>query len=202
MILIEGLDLAGKSTLVAGLEAHYRAQGRPVQVRNGQFCPDNPGGQVARELVRWDEGFGGVEAGALFLSSMLWDARNFVPPQTLHIQDSCWLRTLAFEQLYGSPQLAAMMEEQGRKFPRFEHAIFLTASLEERRKRLASRGQNDIHDLMAFRKPEKFLAIEARLMQLVKEWEAGVVLSTDGLSTGEVLEAALEYLEQAPALIR
>lgn len=189
MILVEGLDLAGKSTLIEGLRQHF---GR-AHVLNGQFCQNNPSGRVARELVRWDEGFGGVEAGALFLSSMLWDARNFVPPAAgeVHLQDSCWLRTLAFEQLYGSVPLARMMEEQGKRFPRFEKAFFLTASLEERERRFRSRSQNDLHDLMAFTKPDKFLAIERRLRELVIEWEAGVVIETDGLSPGQLLGGVL-----------
>ena len=191
MILVEGLDLAGKSTLIEGLRAHYTQAGQKVRVLNGQFCLDNPAARVAREMVRWDEGFSGVEAGALFLSTMLWDARHFVAPsaEEVHLQDSCWLRTLAFEQLYGSAPLARMMEEQGRRFPRFDQAIFLTASLEERERRLRSRVQNDLHDLMAFRKPEKFLAIEQRLGELVLEWEAGVVIRTDGLTPLQVLQA-------------
>ena len=194
MILVEGLDLAGKSTLIQNLAGQLR----PVRVRNGQFCPDNPSGKVARELVRWDEGFGGVEAGALFLSSMLWDARHFQPaPQgEVHLQDSCWLRTLAFEQLYGSAELARLMEEQGRRFPRFERAFFLSASLEERERRIRSRPQNDLHDLMAFRKPEKFLAIERRLKELVIEWESGVSIETDGLSPDQVLNQVLSQLPQ------
>lgn len=191
MILVEGLDLAGKSTLIEGLRTHYTQNGKTVRVLNGQFCDNNPAAQVARNLVRWDEGFGGVEAGALFLSTMLWDARHFVPPAEgeLHLQDSCWLRTLAFEQLYGSAELARLMEQQGRRFPRFDQAVFLTASLEERERRLRSRANNDLHDLMAFRKPEKFLAIEQRLKELVLEWESGVVIETDGLTPRQILQA-------------
>jgi len=191
MILVEGLDLAGKSTLIEGLRAHYTQAGNLVRVLNGQFCEKNPAAQVARELVRWDEGFGGVEAGSLFLSTMLWDARHFVPPAKgeVHLQDSCWLRTLAFEQLYGSAPLARMMEQQGRRFPRFAQAVFLTASLEERERRLRSRAHNDLHDLMAFRKPEKFLAIEQRLRELAVEWEFAIVIETDGLTPLQILQA-------------
>lgn len=186
MILIEGLNFAGKSTLIEGLRQHLGKS----RVLNGDFCANNPVGRVARELQRWDEAFGGLEAGALFLSSMLWDARNFQNPSPgeVHLQESCWLRVLAYEQLYGSVPIARMMEEQGRRFPRFQKALFLTASLEERERRFryGSRG-----DLMAFRQPEKFLALERRLRELVVEWEAGVVLETDGLSPDQVLRRVL-----------
>ena len=189
MFLVEGLDFAGKSTLIEGLRRHL---GR-TRVLNGNFCANNPAGRVARELERWDEGFGGLEAGSLFLSSMLWDSRNFQAPAPgeVHIQESCWLRMLAFEQLYGSVPIARMMEEQGRRFPRFEKAFFLTASLEERERRFRTGARNDVHDLMAFRHPDRFLALERRLRELVVEWEAGFVLETDGLSPDQVLRRVL-----------
>lgn len=194
MILVEGLDLAGKSTLIEGLSRHFLSLQRQVRLANGQFCGGNPAAEVARNLVRWDEGFSGVEAGSLFLSTMLWDHRHFQPPLpgTVHLQDSCWLRTLAFEQLYGSSLLAQLMEEQGKCFPRFDFAVMLTASIDERRTRLESRVQNDLHDLMAFRNPKKFLAIEARLAELVQSWEHGVLLSTDGKSTQQMLQEVLQ----------
>jgi thymidylate kinase len=187
MILIEGLNLAGKSTLIEGLRHHFPR----TRVLQGHFCANNPAARVARELARWDEGFGGLEAGSLFLSTMLWDARNYQPPAPgeVHLQNSCWLRTLAYEQLYGSVPIARMMEEQGRRFPRFEKAFFLTASLEERERRLRARPER--LDLMAFRQPEKFLALERRLRELVVEWEAGVVVETDGLAPNQVLRRVL-----------
>lgn len=194
MILVEGLDLAGKSTLVKALEQHYASQGIAVRVGHGEFCAASPIADVARAIMRTDEDFTGVEAGALFLSSMLWDARHYESWNGLHIQDSSWLRTLAFEQLYGSPALAELMEQQGRLFPRFDAALVLTASLPERQRRLQTREVNDVHDLLAFKKPEKFLAIERRLIALVQEWEHGTVLATDGLTTEQVLERALAQL--------
>ena len=194
MILVEGLDLAGKSTLVQGLKSHFLSSNLHVRTTNGQFCQNNPSAAVARNLVRWDEGFGGMEAGSLFLSTMLWDHRHFKAPDfdTIHLQDSCWLRTLAFEQLYGSPMLAQLMEEQGQLFPRFDFAVMLTASIDERKHRLQQRAENDLHDQMAFRKPEKFLTIESRLTQLVQKWENGLVLNTDGKSPEQVLNEVLQ----------
>jgi thymidylate kinase len=197
MILVEGLDLAGKSTLVEALHRHYAQQGIAVRVGHGGFSAANPVEEVARSIMRTDEQFTGVEAGSLFLSSMLWDARHYEAWEGVHIQDSSWLRTLAFEQLYGSPALAHLMEEQGRLFPRFDAAIFLTASLPERQRRLQTRAVNDVHDLLAFKKPDKFLAIERRLLDLVREWEHGEVIDTDGLTPAEVLERALARVQAA-----
>lgn len=195
MILIEGLDLAGKSTLVEGLRAHFESRGQKVRVANGQFCQPNPAAEVARQLVRWDSGFGGMEAGSLFLSTMLWDERHFLSPsEGVHLQDSSWLRTLAFEQLYGSPVLAQLMEQVGTRLARFDAAVMLTAALPERQRRLRMRAQNDLHDELASRNPQKFLAIEQRLAELVQSWERGRVLATDGLTPQQVLSACLQVL--------
>lgn len=195
MILIEGLDLAGKSTLVEGLRAHFESQEQKVRVANGQFCQPNPAAEVARQLVRWDSGFGGMEAGSLFLSTMLWDERHFLSPsEGVHLQDSSWLRTLAFEQLYGSPVLADLMEQVGARLPRFDAAVMLTASLPERQRRLQLRAHNDLHDQLAARNPQKFLAIEQRLAELVQGWERGRVLATDGLTPQQVLSECLQVL--------
>jgi thymidylate kinase len=42
IVLIEGLDLAGKSTLVRNLQAELTRRGIPVRVSRNALCPDNP----------------------------------------------------------------------------------------------------------------------------------------------------------------
>lgn len=201
MILVEGLDLAGKSTLVRALEAHYRRLGYSVRTSTNNLCPDNPIAQTASKLVRWDPEFGGEEAGALFLSSQWWDARNFKRPGRgeVHLQDSSWLRSLAYEHVLGKPELAAMMERQARVLPRFDRALYLTASLEERRRRFWSRKTNDLHDHFAFRSPDTFTHIDQKLKKLVCAWEDGIAINTDGLTADQVLDQALSLLEPALA---
>ncbi len=200
MILVEGLDLAGKSTLVRNLTEHYHRQGLQVRVANGQLCPQNPVAQVAREMVRWDEGFGGLEAGAIFLSSHLWDLRHFevAPSGTLHLQDSCWLRSLAFEKVKGDPQIATLMEATGPSTPSFTRAFVLTADLETRRRRFQRRaGQNDLHDQLAFRRPELFFRIENQLIECARKWAGAQVIDTSRLSCDQVLATVLSQLPQA-----
>lgn len=201
MILVEGLDLAGKSTLTRALETHYHKLGYTVRTSTNYLCPHNPIAQTARKLVRWDPEFGGEEAGALFLSSQWWDARHFKRPgrAEVHLQDSSWLRSLAFEHVLGKPELAAMMERQGRALPRFDRALYVTASLEERRRRFRGRKENDLHDHFAFRNPTAFTHIDQKLKKLVTAWEDGIVLETDGLTAEQVLAQALSLLEPALA---
>lgn len=195
MILIEGLDLAGKSTLVSGLRQHYQQQGLEVRVANGQLCPENPVARVAREMVRWDEGFGGLEAGALFLSSHLWDLRHFRPvgAGTLHLQDSCWLRSLAFEKVKGNPRVAELMEATAPDTPPFIKAFVLTADLESRKQRYQMRaGHNDLHDQLAFRRPQLFYQIEEQLIEVARRHADAEVIDTSGLSCSQVLRRVVQ----------
>src|SRR5439155_22259143 len=76
VILIEGLDLAGKTTLVRNLQAELTRRGIPVRVSRNALCPDNPIAALA-DQVRRDPHAGLVETGALFLAAHLWDARHF-----------------------------------------------------------------------------------------------------------------------------
>ena len=197
MILIEGLDLAGKSTLVEGLAAHYRQMGWLVTVAHGDLCPENPVGKVTREMMRWDPGFTSEEGGPLFLASHLWDLRNFRAPEgdrSLHIQDSCALRTLAFERVLGRPELAAKLESVIERMPLFDAAYVLTASLPVRRRRYEQRAVNDLHDAFMLRDPVRFSRVDGELMHLAVERYRARLLPTDEWSREALLELVLSDL--------
>lgn len=162
VILIEGMDLAGKSTLVRNLRVELERRGIPVRVSRNALCPDNPIARVADELRR-DPAAGLLETSALFLASHLWDARHFAPPPpgTIHLQDSCWLRTLAYHTVRGTPGIPQLLRRAMPTFPRFDAAVFVTAALIERQRRLLKReveqpGVNDLGDHAVVRAPELF----------------------------------------------
>jgi hypothetical protein len=124
VVLIEGLDLAGKSTLVRNLQAELTRRGIPVRVSRNALCPDNPIAALA-DQVRRDPEAGIVETGALFLAAHLWDARHFTPPPdgTIHLQDSCWLRTFAYHTWKATPAIPEQLARAARYFPRFDAAV-------------------------------------------------------------------------------
>src|SRR5438270_13332793 len=125
VVLIEGLDLAGKSTLARNLERELTRRGVRVRVSRNALCPDNPIAALADQLRR-DPSAGLVETGALFLAAHLWDARHFRPPPegTIHLQDSCWLRTLAYHTMQGTPGIPELLRQAVPTFPRFDAALF------------------------------------------------------------------------------
>ena len=194
VILIEGLDLAGKSTLVRNLQTELTRRGIPVRVSRNALCPDNPIAPVA-DALRRNPGAGLLETGGMFLASHLWDARNFEPPPEgeIHVQDSCWMRTLAHHTFHETPRIPELLRAAAASFPRFDVAIFLTADLVERRRRLEQRecehpGSNDANDHLVINDPDCYLGLEKVLQRLA----AGLATARTVQTTG-VPEAALVH---------
>jgi thymidylate kinase len=201
VILIEGLDLAGKSTLVENLRVELTRRGIPVRVSRNALCPENPIAALADRLRR-DPSAGLVETGAMFLAAHLWDARHFVQPADgmIHIQDSCWLRTLAYHCSRGTPGVARMLDRARPSFPRFDATVFITASIDERRSRLVEReqqrpGANDDGDLEVVHDPESFCATERLLLRSATKLCRARIINTTELSRQGVLLAALRLLK-------
>lgn len=200
VVLIEGLDLAGKTTLARALERSLSQAGVAARTSRNALCPDNPVAQAADRLRR-DPEAGWLETGCLFLSAHLWDARHFRPPPAgaVHVQDSCWLRTLAMHRLRGTPPVAGLLEEAARTFPRFDAAVFLTAGLATRRHRLEARLRDapddvDHLDHAVARDPDGFVALDKLLQRLAVDLVGAHVLDTTELTAGEVELAAAQLL--------
>ena len=199
MILIEGLDLAGKSTLVKGLERRLAEHGWQVAVRHGDLCEENPVAQVTRQMMRWDPGFKPDEGAPLFLASHLWDLRNFQPPchpERIHLQDSCALRSLAFERVLGKPFYAQQLESVVDRLPRFDAAYVLTASLKNRQERFRRREQNDLHDSFMLSDPVRFSRVDSELMHLCVDKCGAKLINTDDFEAEPLLEFVWRDLER------
>jgi dTMP kinase len=202
VVLIEGLDLAGKSTLVRHLQAELTRRGTPVRVSRNALCPENPVAALADQLRR-DPDAGLIETGALFLAAHLWDARHFTPPPdgTVHFQDSCWLRTLAYHSWKDTPAIPEQLARAARYFPRFDAAVFLTAGIEERRHRLAQRereqpGNNDANDRLVQSDTQGYLRQEQLLWQLTHLYTKATRIETTGIRRERLLQLVVEKLEQ------
>lgn len=202
MILIEGLDLAGKSTLVRNLQAELTRWGIPVRISRNALCPDNPVAALADQLRR-DPRAGFTETGAMFLAAHLWDARRFAPPPdgVLHIQDSCWLRTLAYHSWRQTPAIPEQLAQAARDFPRFDAAVFLTAGIEERLHRLGQRereepGSNDANDHLVRSDPQGYWRLEQLLWQLTHRYTNAAKIETTGVSGQNLVQVVLEILAQ------
>lgn len=190
LILIEGLDLAGKSTAVKGLRERLPG---PVHYSRNSLCSDNPIAAVADQL-RHDPEHTALEGSCLYVAAHEWDLRHFAPPeQGTHLQDSCWLRALAYDRALGALEMTARWRQSFERWPRFDTVIFLTASLEERRRRYATRAHNDSGDAWVFSSPGRFVALERALREEALA-QGGTELDTTGLSKAEVLARCEELI--------
>lgn len=202
VILIEGLDLAGKSTLVRNVRAELARRNVPVRASRNALCPDNPIALLADQLRR-DPRAGLLETGALFLAAHLWDARHFtrLPTGMMHLQDSCWLRTLAYHTWKNTPAIPDQLARAARSFPRFDAALFLTAGIEERRRRLAQRereepGGNDANDHLVESDPQGYLRLEELLWQLTQLYTKATRIETTGIPCERLVPLVVEMLAQ------
>ncbi|HEY7424809.1 MAG TPA: hypothetical protein VH682_11315 [Gemmataceae bacterium] len=200
VVLIEGLDLAGKSTLVGNLQRELTRRGIPVRVSRNALCPDSPIATLADQLRR-DPQAGLVETGALFLAAHLWDARHFTPPPDgmIHLQDSCWLRTLAYHSWKDTPAIPEQLAREARYFPRFDAAAFLTARIEERQRRLAQRecvqpGSNDANDHLVQVDPQGYSRLEQLLWHLTHLYTKAAMVETTGISNERLVPLVVEML--------
>ena len=201
VILIEGLDLAGKSTLVRNLRDEMTRRGIPVRVSRNALCPENPIAPVA-DALRRDPEAGLLETGALFMASHMWDARHFRRPPVgmVHIQDSCWLRTLAYHTMHETPGISAQLAAVAVGFPRFDATVFLTAGLEERVKRLWQReeerpGSNDADDHLVNVAPDFFLNVEKCLLDYAIAYTEAAAIDTTQVKDKELLKTVLKVLK-------
>jgi len=114
LILIEGLDLAGKSTAVQGLRERLPG---PIRYSRNSLCPDNPIATVADQL-RSDPDHTALEGSCLYVAAHEWDLRHFTPPEEgTHLQDSCWLRGLAYDRALGALEMTARWRQSFERWP-------------------------------------------------------------------------------------
>lgn len=198
MILVEGLDLAGKSTLVAGLKRRLEEHGYRVDLHHGDLCDDNPVAAVTRKMMRWDSGFTGAEGAPLFLASHLWDQRHFQSPgddRAVHLQDSCALRSLAFEKVLGEEFFTAKLQEIVANLPKFDAAYVLTAGMANRLKRFKERAQNDLHDHFMLSDPVRFARVDSELLRLSAARFQARLICTDELNADQLLDLVWNDLQ-------
>lgn len=196
LIIIEGLDLAGKSTLIQGLQQRLSARGLKVRVRHGDLCSDNPVAKVTRRMMRWDPGFQTCEGAPLFLASHLWDLRNFsLPRGVVQLQDSCALRSLAFERVLGEEFYAQRLVEVVERLPKVDAAYVLTASMSNRLARFRERAVNDRHDSFMLSDPVRFARVDSELLRLAADKLKARIVCTDDFCPQALLDFVWADLE-------
>jgi thymidylate kinase len=195
---LEGMDLAGKTTARVALS---KAMGPDCRVRHNSICDANPIYELADRLRKEDSA--GVETlGYLYVAALAADLEHWSPPPTHTIQDSTIvLRSLAYHKIVGTPFVADAMMTLLPRHPRFTRSFVLTASLDVRRQRLKERQcqQPDeiaADDLQILRAPERFLAMEAALIDLAQRHFDAMIIDTSELTPAGVLNSIIHELPE------
>ncbi|MBP6974756.1 MAG: hypothetical protein KBB54_02310 [Candidatus Pacebacteria bacterium] len=203
LVLVEGLDLAGKSTLVNFLQEELCKYYNCVHYSKNSLVKENSIARFA-DTERKKPEVPLSETCPLFIAAHLYDAHLFKYPAIgeIHLQDSSWMRTLAFNSVRENNAYLPLLTETLDAQPVFDLVIYLTASIGVRQKRVhqrerAEKGENDHSDYLVHTDPELFKRNDDALRIVAEKYCASVeVIDTSHLSPVEVRVMALSLFQK------
>lgn len=193
LFLVEGLDLAGKTTACKSLVSRFRPR---IDISRNAFAENNPLFKVADDLRRVD-GLESKYLGHAYLAAAALDVDLYSPPINARIQESTIaLRSLCYYRARGNAELAGSFARllDDPSYPNFDDAVVLTASLDARQERLEMRRREAPEevapdDLAVIQTPELFCRMENILIDEMVIRYGAKVIDTTILSRTEVVDA-------------
>lgn len=186
---LEGMDLAGKTTATQNF---IKSTGSEWDIRKDSLSKENPIYLLADSLGK-EDAYDAEVLGNLYAVALMADLHSFQWPNKNTIQDSTIiLRSIAFHTVRGTPRIREVLLDLLPKHPKFDASIVLTASMEERVKRLQQKilmtpnGVSE-EDMMIINKPEKFMAMENILIDISKTAFDSVIIDTSILTPDMVV---------------
>ena len=197
---IEGLDLAGKSTVCRLLRDRWGAE-----MRLNSILP--PGANTIHaeaERLRKSDVLPAEPLGGIYYAALLRDLELYEPPAGRVVQDSSLiLRSIAFHEVFGSRALASAFRALLPRHPRFGATVVIQASDEVRRMRLegrCSRHNDNPEDFLIVRDPDGFHRMEDVLVETaVSEFGATLVDTSSLERDGEKDRIVSVLLSMIPA---
>lgn len=190
-ILIEGLDLAGKSTACAGLLGETPER---FNFRRNSLSDCNPVYDFA-DTLRRQGSYDGDVLGPIYLSAVELDLQRPADDRPDLLQDSLvTLRSYAHYRARGHRELAksfrALLSDS--RHPTYDAAIVLTADICARRDRLTMRQRKNPEevandDLLVLHDPELFLSMERHLVAEARCRFGADVIDTTHMTPDEVV---------------
>lgn len=192
-IHLEGLDLAGKSTLCRAL-----SEALPdAKIRHNCLAEDNPLYQQA-DAIRLKGEMPDEPLGWLYYGALLADLDAWTPRTDSIIQDSTiLLRSCAFHEVKGNFDLAARFRSLLARHPGFDRSFVLVSDRDTRLKRLEgriSRGNEANDDFLVRDDPAKFFAMEKILVDTAVTWFDAEVIDTSRLEDQQERKRIIEHI--------
>jgi thymidylate kinase len=178
-ILVDGIDLAGKSTIAAGL-----ARALSLPHRRG------PGGVLGRVAgARHARGERGALTTWLFVAAAALDDRQGVIEIGVD-------HTIALAELLGRPLAARAAAEVAACQPDFDAVIYVACDEDERRRRLAARATPDALDRLIVEDPSRARALEQHLRELVLARPRAICLDTSRMPIPSAILRARAHVDR------
>lgn len=198
-VLIEGLDLAGKSTVCRRFVA--QARGTWV-VRRNSLVEHNRVYALADELRRADK-LADEPLGWLYLAALradLADLERSPPAADVNfLHDSTILvRSVAHHGARHRSDLVRQFIDLVPAMPRFDHAFVCVADRETRLRRLAKRRPENLgpDDFIVRDDFAMFTRMQDRVIELVTTHFGGGVIDTSGLESEDRLAVIFDRLPE------
>ena len=198
-ILMEGLDLAGKSTICRRFVA--QARGSWV-VRRNSLVENNRVYTLADELRRADA-LADEPLGWLYLAALRADLAQLATLQHDETQDilhdsTILVRSVAHHSARGRSELVRQFVDLAPAMPQFDHAFVCVADRETRLRRLAKRRPENLgpDDFLVRDDFATFTRMQEQVIELVTTQLGGIVIDTSGLEDGERLAMIFDRLPE------
>lgn len=201
-ILIEGLDLAGKTSICKELMGAL--EGR-LDYRRNKLSAGNMLFDIA-DRFRFTRGLDAESLGHLYLAAAALDLKLYEKPRRLAVQDSTIaLRSFAFYSARGMDLLASSFQRLLDRYPEFDLSIVLTANIAVRRerlelRRLATPDEIADDDELVNREPDTFRRMEDALIEEAAARFNAVLLDTSELTLEQAVAAVLKMMQMPSAV--
>ena len=178
-IHVEGLDLAGKSTICRFIRDSFG-----FQLRNNILVSDNP---TIRETdyLRKNGLMDDASLGRRYYDALKYDLEHYSDGSERIVQDSTIIvRSIAFHSVLGDPDLAESFRQLLPLHPRFTKSVVLVASDEVRLKRLegrCSRKNDSPEDYLIKSNPDVFHRMENIIIDLVVNRFGGAIIDSSNM---------------------
>jgi thymidylate kinase len=185
-ILIEGVDLSGKSSIRKYLNRNDILWGK----RHMSLLKFNALYEMARSIPK-----NGAEwIGYLYEGALVYDLDAFEKPDGNTIQDSTiLLRSLAYHKAAGFEDVVARFERLAERHPSFDAVFVLTASVEARMQRLNERisrtgSRITRNDRLIVTNTDFFVRMDKLLIEYTKKfYPNAIVMDTSNMDIETVV---------------
>lgn len=183
-ILIEGTDMAGKTTAAKNF---VDARSEIWEVRHNTLMnTPNTLSEIADNMVE-SGGYNKTTINMAYAASILADIDMFAWPGVNTVQESTSIvRSIGHAHINNDRYIEAVLVKALERFPEFDNSFYLTADKESRLARLALRASQSENDRLVVKDPKRFFAIDDIAKSIAVDKFDAQVIDTSNMTEAEV----------------